>query len=87
MKAIVAPTDMEEIRNTYPIVILRGKGRGILSCNLLLRLDAYDTIRTRDVLPLQEINTYKRQIKIQRMVRTTKTPEENDECRHNSDLS
>ena len=49
--------EMEEIRTTYPMVTLREKWKRILSRNLLIRAADYDTVRTRNVLPLHQIKT------------------------------
>ena len=60
VKAIIAPTDMEEIRTTEPMFILREKVRVRLPSNLLLRAAEYDTARTYTVLPIRKINAAKR---------------------------
>ena len=59
-KASIAPIEMEEFRTTKPMVILREKGRCRSSSNLLIRAAAYDTVRTRTVLPIHQIKTVER---------------------------
>ena len=56
-KAVIVPIEMEEIRTIGPMVILRYKGRVQLSQSLPLRAAAYDTFRTRTLLPQQEMKT------------------------------
>ena len=60
LKASIAPIEMEEFRTTKPMVILREKGRCRSSSNLLIRAAAYDTVRTRTVLPIHQIKTVER---------------------------
>ena len=48
---------------------------------------AYDTVRAPTVLPLHQIKTVERDMKIRRMVRITNTPGEDDGCRLNPDSS
>ena len=55
------------------MIILRKKGRGILSINLLIRAAAYDTVRTRTFLPLHKTKTVERDTKRWIMVQITKT--------------
>ena len=52
-KSSVMPRDMEDIRETDPIVIMRDKVMGGLSGNLLLREASYDNVRTLTVLTIQ----------------------------------
>ena len=59
----------------------------ILSRNLLIREAAYDTLRTRTVLALKEINTIERYIKCCSSVCITKLPCDYDGCSHNPDSS
>ena len=66
------------------MVILKGSVQ--LPHNLLLRESAHDTVITRNVLPIQEIKTDKKYIKIRRIISITKTPGDNDRCRYNPDL-
>ena len=73
-KTIIEPIEMKEVRKTDPLVILREKGRGRSSRNLLIRAAAYDTLGTQTVLPLHQIKTAEREMKRQRMVRITSTP-------------
>ena len=70
----IAPIYMEEISTTGPMVILIDKGKGISSMNLLIREYAYDTMGTRTVLPLHQINTVESKMKRWRMVCIIKTP-------------
>ena len=81
------PIYMKEIVTTDPMVILREKGRRIFPRNLILTEVAYYTIRTCTVLPLQEINTAKSNIKRRRMVRINNSPGKNYGCRQNPDSS
>ena len=69
------------------MVILREKGRGRFSMNLLLRASAYDTVRTRTVLPIQEINTKNRKTKRRRMVHITQTTGDDGGYRLDPDYS
>ena len=55
--------------------------------NLLLREAAHDTVRTRTVLPIQEIKTAKKKMNRWRMMCITKTPGENDAYRNNLESS
>ena len=48
---------MEEVRTIYPMVILRDNGRSSMS--LLIRADAYDTVRALSVLTLHQIKIAK----------------------------
>ena len=81
----IAPIDMEEISTTDPMNILKDKGRGISPGNLIIREAEYDTVRTRTVLPLNQIKTFERDMKRRRIVRITKTPGEHDGFRLNPD--
>ena len=56
-KASIAPIEMEEVRKTDPMVILRENGRCRESRNLLIRTAAYEIARARNVLPLHQIKT------------------------------
>ena len=78
---------MEEFVTTYPMVILRKKGRCRLSSNLIIREAVYDTARELTVLPLHQIKTFKREMKRQRMVCLTNTPGEDDGIRLNLESS
>ena len=78
---------MEGISTTDPIVILKEEGSVKLSHNLLLRKAAHDTVRIHAVTNLQEINTYHKEIKRQRMVQITNTPCDYDGCRQNPNTS
>ena len=52
----VAPIQLEVTRTNDPMVIIRAKGSTQQpSRNILLRAAAYDTVRKRTVLPLQEM--------------------------------
>ena len=52
----VSPIQLEVTRTNDPMVIIRAKGGTQQpSRNILLRAAAYDTVRKRTVLPLQEI--------------------------------
>ena len=50
-KASIANIQMEEVRKTDPMVILREKGRCRSSRNLLIREAAHVTVKARTVLP------------------------------------
>ena len=52
-KATIAPAYLEETSTVESMVILRHKGRVCSSHNLQIREASYDTIRTRNILPLQ----------------------------------
>ena len=86
-KSIIAPIDIEEINTTDPIVILTEKGNGRSLRNLLIREDAYDTVRTRDVLPIHQIKIAKRETKRRHMVCIKNTPGEDDGYRLKKDSS
>ena len=49
----MAPGEVEAIRMTDPMVILRAKGGS--SRNLLILVAAYDNVQQRKILPIQEI--------------------------------
>ena len=78
---------MEGIRTTDPMVILREKGWCISSSNLLIRAAAYDTVRDRTVLPIHQIKTFERYIKMRRMVRLANISGESNVYRLNLDSS
>ena len=78
---------MEEVRTTDPMVIMREKVRCIFSRNLLIRASVYDTVMARTVLPLHQIKTVEREMKIMGMVRLTNTPGKDDVCRLKPDPS
>ena len=59
-KASIAPIYTEEVRKTDPMVILREKGRCILSRRILIRASEYDTVRSCIVLPIHQIKTVER---------------------------
>ena len=80
-KFSIAPIDMEEVRKSVPMIILREKGKCRASRNLLIRAAACDTMRTRTVLPLYQINTVEREMNIQSMVYINNNPVEDDGCR------
>ena len=63
--------------------ILKEKGRGRLSSNFNIRETAYDTVRTRTVQPLHQINKVNSKTKSQRMVVITNIPGEYGGCRMN----
>ena len=65
--------------------ILRKKGRCIAPKKLFIRAAAYDTMRSRIVLPLHQIKTVKKETNIQGMVCLNNTPGEDDGCRLNPD--
>ena len=56
------------------MVILRYKGRGVLSSNIPIKESLYDTMRTRNVLPLRPIKTFERYMKRRRTINITNTP-------------
>ena len=62
-KASISKIEMEEVRTTDPMLILRDKGRCRASRNLLIRAAAYETVRSRTILPLHQIKTVKMQMK------------------------
>ena len=86
-KARIFPEDVEGIRTTDPMVILREKGGNGTPHNPILRDAVCDTVRTLTVLTLQKTKTVEREMKIQRMVCTPKIPGDNDTCRLNTDSS
>ena len=86
-KASIALIYMEEIRTTEPMEILMEKGKGISSRNLLIRSDAYIPVRNRTVLPLNQIKTVNRDMKILKMLRIINTPGGDYGCRLNPDSS
>ena len=67
----IEPIEMKEVKTTDPNVIFKDKGRCISPSNLLIRSAEYDTVRARNVLPLHQINTVKREMKIWRMLLLT----------------
>ena len=86
-KASIASEDIEDIRATDPMAILKGNVRSGTLCNLALGGAVYDTVRTRTVLPLQKSKTSEKEMKIQRMVRIPKIPGDNDSFRLDPDSS
>ena len=54
----VAPIETGEVRKNYSMIILREKRRCGFSRNLLIRAAAYDTMRSRTVLPIHQIKTF-----------------------------
>ena len=65
----IATEDVVVIRTDDLMVVLREKVRFGASSNLLLRAAAYETIRHRTVMPLQQIKENEMEISTQRMVR------------------
>ena len=63
----MAPGEVEAIRTTDPMVILRAKG--ISSRNLLIRAADYDTVQQRTILPIQEMNAAEMEMRKRIMVR------------------
>ena len=78
---------MEEVSTFDPLIILREKGRGGSPSNLLIGADVYDTVRTRNVLPLHQIKTVEREMKRRRTTCITNTPGKDDGCRLKPDSS
>ena len=64
--------EIKEISATDSMFILREKGRGGSSSNLLIRAASYDTGYPHNVLLILQINKFKGWMKIHRMVRITK---------------
>ena len=69
----IATEDVVVIRTDDLMVVLREKVRFGASSNLLLRAAAYETIRHRTVMPLQQIKENEMEISTQRMVRMPNT--------------
>ena len=63
----MAPGEVEAIRTTDPMVILRAKGRS--SRNLLIRAADYDTVQQRKIIPIQEMNAAEMEMRKRIMVR------------------
>ena len=72
---------------TDPMVVLRKKGNFGASRNLLLKAEAYDIIRHRTVLPLQQIKETDMKIRTRRMVRIPKKDGEGQPRRMKNDSS
>ena len=66
-RAYMAPGEVEAIRTTDQMVILRSKG--ISSRNLLIRVVYYNTVQQRTILPIQERNSAEMEMRNRRMVR------------------
>ena len=75
------------IRTTDPMVVLREKENVGESRNLLLRVAAYDTVRHRNVLPLQQIKEIEMEIWTRRMVIILRKYGEGELSRINPDSS
>ena len=65
----MSPGEVEAIRTTDPMVIVRAKG-GLLSI-LLIRAAAYDTFQQRKIIPIQEIKAADMEMIKSRMVSIT----------------
>ena len=68
----ISPEYVVVISTTEPIVVLIEKVKVGSSRNLLMRKEAYDTVRHRTVLPLQQIKETEMEIRTRRMVRMYK---------------
>ena len=66
-RAYMAPGEVEAIRTTDPMVILRAKE--VSSRNLLIQAAAYDTAQQRIILPIQEMKSAEMEMRNRRMVR------------------
>ena len=66
------------------MVLMKEKGKGRFSRNLLIRAADYDTVSTRTVLHIHKINTAEREMNIQKMVRIINTKGEDDVYRLNA---
>ena len=71
-RAIIDPEHVLVIRKTEPMFFLKYQGKFGSSRNLLLRAAAYDTVRHRTVLPLQQVTETDMVIRTRRMVIITK---------------
>ena len=71
-RAGIAPEDVVVIKKTYPMVVLRYKGKIGASTNLIMGAAYYKTARHSTVLPFQQIKKTDMEIRTRRMVRMTK---------------
>ena len=76
-----------ESRITYPMVIMRYKGRCRASSNILIREAGYDTIRDRTVLPLCQTNTAEKEMRRSRILHNNNNTFDHDGYRLNPDSS
>ena len=77
----MAPREVEAIRTTDQMVILREKRR--LSWNLLMRAAVYDTVQQRTIIPIQEMKAAETEMRKRRIVRMTNRYGEEDVRRMN----
>ena len=63
----MASGEVEAIRTTEPMVILRAKG--VSSRNLFIRAAAYDTVQQRKKFPIQEMKADEMEMRKRIMVR------------------
>ena len=81
----MVPGEVDVIRMTDPMVILRARGRS--PGNLLIRAAAYDTVQQRTILPIQEIKADDMEMRKTRMVRMPNRDGEEEGSRMNPDSS
>ena len=81
----MAPGEVEAIRTTDPMVILRAKEGS--PRNLLIRAAAYDTVQQRTIIPIQEMKAAEMEMRKRRMVRMSKRGGEEVGRRMNPDSS
>ena len=81
----MAPAEVDAIRTTDPMVVLRAKGGS--SRNLLIRAASYDTVQQRTILPIQEMKAAEMEMRKRRMVRMPNRGGEEEGRRMNPDSS
>ena len=86
-RAIISLEDVRVVSTIDPIVVLRWKGKFGASRKLLLREAAYDTVRHRTVLALQQIKETEMEISTQEMVIIPRKDGEGEPYRINPDSS
>ena len=79
------PVEVEAIRNTGPMVILRENGRS--SRNLLIRSAAYDTVQQRTITPIKEMKAAEMEMRKRIMARMPNRGGEEEGRRMNPDYS
>ena len=65
-RAYMAPGEVESIKTTYQMVILRANG--VSSRNLLIRATAYDTVQKRKIIPIKEMKEDEMEMRKRSMV-------------------
>ena len=73
----MAPGEVETIRTTDQMVILREKRR--LSWKLLIRAAVYDTVQQRTIIPIQETKAAETKMRKRIIVRMPNRYEEEDD--------